>query len=375
MKIAVYAICKDEEKNIQDFLENVMTADHVVLVDTGSTDRTPELINEAKERLNLTYAEALFEPFSFSQARNFCLAQVPEDVDYCLYLDLDERLEEGWRKKLEPLLAHNPTHITMDMVTARDETGQPTNSYYQTRCHMRYGYSWKYPCHEVLQCAIPYGDKRAISSSIQVEHFPDLNKDRNYLHLLEAAADEYPNDQRMLYYYGRELYMDNRPKGALFVLDRACHAKDLWWDKQTASCFKFMALSALKLEDIGLAETYYLKYLSYSTDEAEAWYDIALFYYEQKLYHMALGYAKRCINLSQSKSKPSNFLFRDLSCWTWKPHDIAAYCSYHIKDMPGYALHATLACNANPQDERLQANVQDALTHVTVVERTVDAEN
>jgi len=373
MKIAIYAICKNEQHNIVSFLKNTMYADTIIITDTGSTDDTVRILEE-QSLINskIVLHKAEFEPFSFSGARNFCLAQVPEDIDYCLYLDLDERLEEDWLKKLEPLLAHQPTHITMDMVTSRDESGNVASSYYQTRCHRREGYRWRYPCHEVLQCEWTNGDKRTISSAIQVEHYPTLDKERNYLGLLEQGVVEYPNDQRMLYYYGRELYMAKNYLDAIAALDKACYATELWWDRQTASCFKYMALCAVELKDHKLAETYYLKYLSYSTDEAESWYEVAMFYYSQGLYHLALGYSKRCIDLGQSKTKPSNFLFRDLSCWTWKPHDLAAYCSYHLKDSSGYAAHATLACNHNPQDGRLQANMEDALRNVTVVKRTVD---
>lgn len=369
MKIAVYAICKNEEQNVEAFMQSANEADYVVVVDTGSTDNTQTKLDMYGIHDKLIYKEALFEPFAFDTARNFCLNQVPKDVDYCVYLDLDERLEPGWRKKLDPILTHKPTHVTMDMITEVDESNNPTTSYYQTRCHMRIGYSWKYPCHEVLQSGIPHGDKRAISSQISVRHFPDLDKERNYLEILEQGVQEYPDDQRMLFYYGRELHRNGKYQEALIILDRAVYAKYLWWDKQAAACFKTMALCAKQLGDTALTEQYYLKYLSYSTDEAEAWYDLAFYYYEDKQYHMALGYAKRCINLSQHKSKPSNFLFRDLSCWSWKPHDLAAYCSYYLKDMPGYALHATLACNANPNDQRLQDNVQDALKHVTVVKK------
>lgn len=373
MKIAVYAICKNESVNVQGFLECAEEADYVVVCDTGSEDNTPQLIEQMANQDKLTYVEALFDPFNFSTARNFCLNQVPADAEYCVYLDLDERLEEGWIDKLRTILTHRPTHVTMQMVNGRDSSGNPSSTYYQTRCHRRDGYDWKYPCHEILQCHIPNGDKSVISSDIVVEHFPDATKGRDYLDLLKLGVEDYPDDQRALYYYGRELYYKGQYELAIEILDRACFAKDLWWDKQAASSMKHIAMCASSLGDQKMAETYFLRYLSYSTDEAEAWFDVAQYYYDLKQYHMALGYAKRCINLAQTQTKPNNFLFRDLSCWTWRPHDLAAYCSYHLQDYPGYAMHASIACKMNPNDERLQYNVKDALNFVTVVERTIDA--
>ena len=43
MKIAVYAIAKDESKHIERFMQSVAEADHVLICDTGSSDSTQAL--------------------------------------------------------------------------------------------------------------------------------------------------------------------------------------------------------------------------------------------------------------------------------------------------------------------------------------------
>ena len=40
MKIAVYAICKNESKFVDRFMDSVSEADDVFILDTGSTDDT-----------------------------------------------------------------------------------------------------------------------------------------------------------------------------------------------------------------------------------------------------------------------------------------------------------------------------------------------
>ena len=39
-KICVYAICKNEEKFVDKWLESMSEADYIVVLDTGSTDNT-----------------------------------------------------------------------------------------------------------------------------------------------------------------------------------------------------------------------------------------------------------------------------------------------------------------------------------------------
>lgn len=46
MKIAVYAICKNEEKFVESWLDSMQEADYICVLDTGSTDKTMELLKK-----------------------------------------------------------------------------------------------------------------------------------------------------------------------------------------------------------------------------------------------------------------------------------------------------------------------------------------
>ena len=97
MKVVVYAICKNEAKFVDRWMDSMSEADQVVVLDTGSSDGTAEKL---KSRGALVRVE-IITPWRFDTARNHALDLVPEDADICVSTDLDEVLEPGWREKLE----------------------------------------------------------------------------------------------------------------------------------------------------------------------------------------------------------------------------------------------------------------------------------
>ena len=105
MKIIIYAICKSEAKFAARFMASCAEADGVYVLDTGSTDGTPELLRA----LGATVQVAKIEPWRFDAARNASLAMLPEDADVCICLDLDEVLCPGWREALEAAWAPGTT--------------------------------------------------------------------------------------------------------------------------------------------------------------------------------------------------------------------------------------------------------------------------
>lgn len=42
--VAIYAICKNEEKYVDKWMESMLEADNICVLDTGSTDNTYKLL-------------------------------------------------------------------------------------------------------------------------------------------------------------------------------------------------------------------------------------------------------------------------------------------------------------------------------------------
>ncbi|MCD6450003.1 MAG: glycosyltransferase family 2 protein, partial [Thermotogaceae bacterium] len=98
-------IVKDEEHNIRRALESVKdVADEIIVVDTGSKDKTPEI---AKEYTDKVYFHEWKN--DFSEARNYSL-EFPT-CEWVLILDADEELSEEFRENIRDFLDTLPEDI------------------------------------------------------------------------------------------------------------------------------------------------------------------------------------------------------------------------------------------------------------------------
>jgi SAM-dependent methyltransferase len=96
LNVVVYAICKNEAQFVARFCAAAREADQVIVVDTGSTDETCNLLVAH----GATVHEISIKPWRFDDARNAALSLVPADADICVSLDLDEILQPGWRAEV-----------------------------------------------------------------------------------------------------------------------------------------------------------------------------------------------------------------------------------------------------------------------------------
>ena len=113
MKVAVYTIAKNEAKHVKRWFESAKGADYFLICDTGSDDDTVKIAKE----LGINVVECRVDPFRFDVARNYSLASLPLDIDWCIALDMDEMLVGDWRSELEKALAEwmNPENADSDV--------------------------------------------------------------------------------------------------------------------------------------------------------------------------------------------------------------------------------------------------------------------
>lgn len=194
MRIAVYAIAKDEERHAARFIESTAKADDVVVADTGSSDHTKDILREG----DVSVYEVSVSPWRFDIARNAALALVPADADVCISLDIDEVLSEGWREVIEELWTPELNRIRYPVHLIHG--GQ----YMGDKIHRRHGHHWVYPCHECLNALD--GEQHLATDRLQVYNRPLVEPDHADRHqLMRQAVEENPSDPRPAFYYGLEL--------------------------------------------------------------------------------------------------------------------------------------------------------------------------
>lgn len=86
MKLAVIILTRNEEKNIHDCIASVDFADEIIVVDSGSEDRTCEIA----EKLGAKVYQHQMDEEGFAGQRNFALDKTM--ADWVFYLDADERI-------------------------------------------------------------------------------------------------------------------------------------------------------------------------------------------------------------------------------------------------------------------------------------------
>ena len=102
-RVSGVVTCFNEERHIRACLESLAWCDEIVVLDSFSTDRTPEL---ARAFPRVRFLERTY--YGAAAAKNFALDQTQHD--WAFILDADERCTPELQRELEELLARGPEH-------------------------------------------------------------------------------------------------------------------------------------------------------------------------------------------------------------------------------------------------------------------------
>jgi tetratricopeptide (TPR) repeat protein len=341
MKIAVYTIAKNEEQFVERWAESCKEADFRLIVDTGSTDNT--LLKAAV--MGIDVHSISISPWRFDDARNAALALLPDNIDYCISLDMDEVLVAGWRQALEDIKPE--TTRPRYQYTWSWNGDKPGLQYGGDKIHRRHGYRWKHPVHEVLVTDRLEEVQEWIS--LEIHHFPDNDKPRSqYLPLLAQAVVEDPHDDRNAFYYARELYYYGQYQDAAKEFRRHLSLPTAVWVPERAASLRYLA----KCEPSS-AESCLLKAIKEAPGRREALVELAFLFYTQERWHLCLHNAIEAIAIAE---KPLDYLCEEFA-WGALPYDLAAISAYNIGDIEQAKFYGQKAVEANPSDPRLASNL------------------
>jgi tetratricopeptide (TPR) repeat protein len=352
MYVAVYAICKNEAKFVDRWVQSMSEADIIVALDTGSSDDTVEQLKQH----GVYVAEKTIEPWRFDTARNLALDLVPDEADICVSTDLDEVFQPGWRAKLEAAWKPGTGQARYRYTWNFRPDGTEGVVFWQTKIHARHGYRWIHPVHEILQW-IGEGAPGPIvtTSGVQLDHHADPKKSRaQYLSLLELAAKEDPDDDRCAHYLGREYMFHRRWDDCIQTLmHHLCMPKATWPDERAAS-MRYIALSYLQKGDRPKAQNWYLKAIAEAPYLREAYVDLAAMLYEDERWDGVLFFTECALAI---ENRPMSYICEE-KAWGSLPNDLRSI-AYFRTGRPKLARdEAEKALAIDPENIRLRANVE-----------------
>jgi glycosyltransferase involved in cell wall biosynthesis/Flp pilus assembly protein TadD len=223
--VSVSMIVKNEEHNLPDCLNSVRDlVDEMIVVDTGSSDRTKEVAAELGARV--------FEfPWvdSFAAARNESLRHATGD--WVLWMDADDRVDGANRDALRRLFASLTFEPAAYVLKCRCPGAEPGASPTLVD-HVRLfrndpRLSWKYRVHEQILPALRAAGIPVRWAPVTVTHlgYADAahreRKLQRDLRLLRIEEQEQPDEPFVLFNLGSVMVEVGRPEEALGYLRRS----------------------------------------------------------------------------------------------------------------------------------------------------------
>lgn len=341
MKIAVYTIAKNEAGFVERWHRSACDADSLHILDTGSNDET---VTAARD-LGVDVVVRKIDPWRFDHARNASLAMVPNGVDLCIALDMDEVLVPGWRDELEKVGA-NVTRPRYKYTWSWKSPGVPDLQYGGDKIHSRNGYKWKHPVHEVL---VTDGIEEVQEwTGLEIHHHPDHTKSRGqYFPLLELAVAEDPEDDRNSHYLAREYFFHNKMRKAEAEFKRHLSLPRATWPAERAQSYRY-------LYKITNNPDYLHSAIHEDPERREAHVDLAFHHYQKAEWMPCLTSAKNALAITE---KPLTYLVEGYA-WGELPHDLAAIAAYELGLYQEAKYHGMEAVKLAPYDGRLISNLK-----------------
>lgn len=350
-KISVYAICKNEEKNIIKWYNSMKEADNIYVLDTGSTDNSVNILKS----LGVTVKQEIINPWRFDVARNKSLDMVSKDTDICVCTDLDEVFEPLWREKIEKYWDSKTTLGFYNYNWLLDEDNNPKVSFYIEKIHNRFDYIWTYPVHEVLTYIGDTKENKTLIEEITLNHYQDKAKSRaSYLPLLISSAKENPNDDRIMHYLGREyMYHKSWNKSIETLLKHLSMPSSTWKDERSAS-MRYISRCYKALNNIPQAKIWLEKSINETPYLKEPYAEYGILEYELNNYDDAIIYLSKAQKITKKYKTYMNEEF----CNDSTIDDILSVCYYNIKDYKNSIYHVIKAIKLDNKSERLKENMK-----------------
>ncbi|WP_254438342.1 glycosyltransferase [Paenibacillus sp. DCT19] len=336
--ITLCMIVKNEENSLARCLDSVNgIADEVVIVDTGSTDRTRQIAARYTEHIiDFEWVD------DFAAARNFAFDQATSE--YILWLDADDVFEPQDRAKLIALkrsLDPAVDSVTMNYNLSFTADGQVAYSLRRNRLVRRdRHFRWIGAVHEYLEVS-----GHLLHSDVAVTHKKDkVYTDRNlkiYRKREQAGEDFSPRD---LYYFGNELKDHGQYEDAVSYYTKFLDTGLGWVEDQIAACQKMADCEAArKRPDQEIVAL--LRSFAYDLPRAEICCRLGGYFADREDYRKAVFWYEQA---TQAIRPADPIVPVNEAAWTWMPHLQLCVCYDRLGNRTKAQEHNTIALAYHP---------------------------
>ena len=212
MSISLCMLTKNEEKTLAKAINSVKpVVDEIIVVDTGSTDKTKEIAKKFTKKIyDFEWND------NFADARNFSISKATKD--WILILDADEIIKNEDLPKIKELTKNKSclgyrliqkTHLDAEQSEADRQVGNKKiknndkKIFYRGICRMfqnKKSIKFTYPVHETVRESIKLLGGKIGKSGITIYHYPEYDKDKKdyYLKLLKEKMEKYPDSKALI---------------------------------------------------------------------------------------------------------------------------------------------------------------------------------
>lgn len=365
--ICLNMIVRDESPVLRRLLTSVKAAiDYFVIVDTGSTDGTPELIRQLAEELGLA-GEIHFRDwvnYGHNRQQALELAVAAGRGDWLLIIDADEELawrNPDWFRPLQP-------GTTYQLEKHHDNLRYALNNLIWIKDAR---WSWHGVVHEYLTVDRQHSSARLQDAWI-IYHSGEgvrsrgISQAEKFLRdaaLLEAELQRCPDDPRSLFYLGQSFRDAGQPQRAYDSYARRVSVGGWIEETYVAQCEK--ARLAIQLgHNHPAIVTEHLEAFSLRPSRAEALWQLAAYCRERERYAEGYLFAK----VGKEIPMTADVLFVRRDVYEWRLLDEFSICSYWIGEYQTSA-DACVRILADgfyepSQQSRVQGNLRFALNKV-----------
>lgn len=345
--ISLCMIVKNEENTLPRCLDSVGDAvDEIVVVDTGSTDRTKERARQ--------YTDRVYEfPWrdDFAAARNFAFDM--GQMDYLMWLDGDDVLQPEDRMALMQLkkdLEPDTDVVMLPYHTAFDASGRPTFSYYRERLIRRGAkLRWEGAVHEAIA---PAGKVVYREAAVTHRKTGPGDPDRNLRILEGLMAKGEKLTPRERFYYGRELTYHQRDREAARVLKEFLESGDGWVEnniqasRDLAGCYERLGKQELRFQALACG-------LRFGPPRAESCCELGRFFLEREEWPSAAYWYERALECPMEEHGGG---FTTPECYGYVPALQLCVCCYRMGEVARAEAYNEMACGIKPDSEPCRYN-------------------